>query len=112
RHLALPVSRHRGLQHRGKQQGAAQCVARRAGAARFRDGASGRRSGVAVSRWAMLLLVCAAPALAQEEVSRSDRLLHEQMLVLDTHLDTPMNLERPGWVFGDYHHYDWDVSQI
>lgn len=60
---------------------------------------------------AWVLLLAAAPALAQD-VSPGDRLLHEQLLVLDTHLDTPLLLERPGWVFGDYHHYEWDLSQI
>ena len=64
-----------------------------------------------VTQWATLLLLAAAPALAQD-VSPGDRLLHEQLLVLDTHLDTPMLLERPGWAFGDYHHYAWDLSQI
>ena len=64
-----------------------------------------------LTRWAMLLLLAAAPAPAQD-IAPSDRLLHEQLLVLDTHLDTPMLLERPGWIFGDYHHYDWDLSQI
>ncbi|MBA3675956.1 MAG: dipeptidase [Sphingosinicella sp.] len=33
------------------------------------------------------------------------------MLVLDTHLDTPVNFERPGWDFSDWHEYDWDVTQ-
>mgnify|MGYP000583691936 CR=1 FL=1 len=52
----------------------------------------------------------AAPA--QEQVSPLDRLVHEQLLVLDTHLDTPALLHRPGWDIGDYHHYAWDVSQV
>jgi membrane dipeptidase len=61
--------------------------------------------------WVLVLLLAATPALAQD-VGPGDRLLHEQLLTLDTHLDTPMLLERPGWVFGDYHHYDWDLSQV
>ena len=51
-------------------------------------------------------------APAQEQVSPLDRLVHEQLLVLDTHLDTPALLHRPGWDIGDYHHYAWDVSQV
>jgi len=58
-----------------------------------------------------LTLLLAAPAAAQE-VSDADRLRHEQMLVLDTHLDTPSLFERPGWDFGDWHDYGWDLSQV
>jgi membrane dipeptidase len=45
-------------------------------------------------------------------VSDADRLFHEQLLVLDTHLDTPADLEWPGWKFGELHHYGWDNSQV
>lgn len=67
---------------------------------------------------AALGLTLASPAQAQtgapaqEQVSPLDRLVHEQLLVLDTHLDTPALLHRPGWDIGDYHHYAWDVSQV
>jgi membrane dipeptidase len=60
----------------------------------------------------VLPLLAALPASAQQAVSPADRLLHEQMLVLDTHLDTPVVFERPGWDFGEWHDYDWDVSQV
>lgn len=58
-----------------------------------------------------LAAVLAAPALAHDLVSPTDRLLHEQMLVLDTHLDTPMHFERPGWDFDRWHEYRWDLTQ-
>lgn len=58
-----------------------------------------------------LLLATAAPALAQQSVSSADRLLHEQAIVLDTHLDTPAHFERPGWDFADWHEYEWDLTQ-
>jgi len=67
---------------------------------------------------AALGLILALPAQAQtatraqEQVSPLDRLVHEQLLVLDTHLDTPMLLHRPGWDIGAYHHYGWDGSQV
>ena len=60
----------------------------------------------------LALAVFAATPSTSQPVSPSHRLLHEQMLVLDTHLDTPMVLERRGWTFGDYHHYAWDESQV
>jgi membrane dipeptidase len=61
---------------------------------------------------AALAFALAAPAAAQDEVSPADRLLHEQMLVLDTHLDTPVLFERPGWNFNEWHNPFWDGSQV
>jgi membrane dipeptidase len=57
-------------------------------------------------------LLWGAQSLAEVPISASDRLMHDQMLVLDTHLDTPMLFERDGWRFGDYHELDWDASQV
>jgi membrane dipeptidase len=61
---------------------------------------------------ALALTALAAPAAAHPEVSAADRLLHEQMLVLDTHLDTPVLFERPGWDFTRWHEPEWDNSQV
>src|SRR5687767_8013370 len=58
------------------------------------------------------LILLAAGAAAPSVVSDADRLAHDQMLVLDTHLDTPAVLEREGWHFADRHHYGWDLSQV
>ncbi|SMF69587.1 dipeptidase [Allosphingosinicella indica] len=58
------------------------------------------------------LAALATTAFAQSDVSPVDRLFHEQMLVLDTHLDTPVLFERPGWRFEDWHDYDFDMSQV
>ena len=59
-----------------------------------------------------LPLLLAAPAFAQQPVSSADRLMHEQMLTLDTHLDTPVLFERRGWNFDQWHENDWDNSQV
>jgi membrane dipeptidase len=59
-----------------------------------------------------LALALTIPAAAQNGVPQTDRLLHERILTLDTHLDTPAVFERPGWDFGEYHDYDWDRSQV
>ena len=59
-----------------------------------------------------LALALAVPASAQQAVSPADRLLHERILTLDTHLDTPSLFERRGWDFDEYHDYDWDGSQV
>lgn len=58
-------------------------------------------------------LFVAIPALAQSDgVSGPDRLLHDELLVLDTHLDTPVLFERPGWAFREWHDYGQDFSQV
>lgn len=38
--------------------------------------------------------------------------LHSRMLVLDTHLDTPLHFERAGWNFADRHALADDMAQI
>lgn len=38
--------------------------------------------------------------------------LHSRMLVLDTHLDTPLHFERSGWNFGDRHSLADDMAQL
>lgn len=42
----------------------------------------------------------------------TQRALHQRLLTLDTHLDTPANFARPGWLFGDRHGLDTDFSQV
>jgi membrane dipeptidase len=67
----------------------------------------------ATSALALAALTAAQPAAAHPTVSDTDRLFHEQMLVLDTHLDTPVLFERPGgWDFTRWHEYGWDNSQV
>ncbi|HWW58281.1 MAG TPA: dipeptidase [Sphingopyxis sp.] len=38
--------------------------------------------------------------------------LHSRMLVLDTHLDTPLHFERAGWSFADRHGLADDMAQL
>jgi membrane dipeptidase len=61
---------------------------------------------------ALMCLALAAPAAAHDAVGPVDRLVHEQMLVLDTHLDTPALFERPNFDFDTWHEYGWDLSQV
>ena len=56
-------------------------------------------------------LLLAGQALAHDKVASADRLAHEQMLVLDSHLDTPVHFERSGWNFDQWHEYEWDQTQ-
>lgn len=47
------------------------------------------------------LLLAAAPAT-----------LHERIITLDTHLDTPVNLGRPGWSMAERHRFDETITQV
>jgi len=49
-----------------------------------------------------VLLALAAPA----------PVLHERLLTLDTHLDTPVNLGRPGWSFAERHRFADNITQV
>ncbi len=63
----------------------------------------------------MISLLALAIALSGpdgETPSPADRLAHQQMLVLDTHIDTPELFEHPGWKFDEWHDHDFDKSQI
>lgn len=61
----------------------------------------------------LLLAVSAVSAAsAEEKVSPGARQLHEDVLVLDTHLDTPANFSRPGWRIADSHDRDADLAQV
>jgi membrane dipeptidase len=65
-------------------------------------------------RTATLLL--AVPALAScaagDAPPAAEAPLHSRMLVLDTHLDTPLHFERAGWNFADRHSLATDLSQL
>lgn len=57
-------------------------------------------------------LTFASGAVAQAPVSPEVHRLHERLLVLDTHLDTPANLAKPGWSILDRHSATEDFSQV
>lgn len=57
----------------------------------------------------LLWLALASPlALAAETPLQ----LHQRLTVLDSHLDTPMQLARPGWDITQRHSYAADLSQV
>ncbi len=47
-----------------------------------------------------------------QSVTPDARRLHESLLVLDTHLDTPANFTKPGWKILDRHSATEDFSQV
>jgi membrane dipeptidase len=61
----------------------------------------------------LLVILLAIPASAQQpDVGPEDRIVHERMLVLDTHLDIPARFDDGRWDFAALHRYDWDGSQV
>jgi membrane dipeptidase len=58
---------------------------------------------------AALVSALGGNALAQ---TASTRALHESLIVLDTHFDTPANFHRPGWDIMDRHSAVTDASQV
>lgn len=57
----------------------------------------------------VLSLAGCATMPAPEQDARS---VHERLLVLDSHLDTPTHFERAGWDFAEGHSFDADNSQV
>jgi membrane dipeptidase len=65
-------------------------------------------------RLALLALSVAAVAVpaAAQAPNRADRALHERLIVLDTHFDTPALFGVEGWSVMDRHHHGHDGSQV
>jgi membrane dipeptidase len=59
------------------------------------------------------LFLSLSSAHAQSVAStRKSAAVHERLLTLDTHLDTPALLARPGWSIMDRHDAETDLSQV
>lgn len=56
--------------------------------------------------------VLSACSTGEEAVKAPEAPLHSRMLVLDTHLDTPLHFERQGWSFADRHGATDDMVQL
>ncbi len=63
---------------------------------------------------AALTLVSCAPAGVPEAVplSNDPAAIHERILTLDTHLDTAVHFDRPGWSIADRHTFADDLSHV
>ncbi|HET7083201.1 MAG TPA: dipeptidase [Rhizomicrobium sp.] len=64
-----------------------------------------------ISRRAMMTALAALP-LAPPLAARTGGSLHQRLLCLDTHLDTPASLARPGWDMMRRHTRDLDLTQV
>ncbi|PEQ14071.1 peptidase M19 [Novosphingobium sp. PC22D] len=58
---------------------------------------------------ALLLAGCATTPIPTLEQAKS---LHDRLIVLDTHLDTPLHFQRPGWDFAAHHDPATDLVQV
>lgn len=66
-----------------------------------------------MNRIALLLTATMLTACSGgEKVKAPETPLHSRMLVLDTHLDTPLHFERAGWSFADRHTPADDMAQL
>jgi membrane dipeptidase len=68
------------------------------------------RSTVAIL--ALLASVACSPNPFGANNQGSPEEVHERLLTMDTHLDTPTHFERPGWSIADRHDYATDISQV
>lgn len=59
-----------------------------------------------------IVLFLAAGLAACAQVPEDPRAVHEALLTLDTHLDTPIDLVRPGWDMMQRHAVSDDMSQV
>lgn len=68
---------------------------------------------IALSLTALAPAAC-APSAAPEAAAPSNgpAAIHARTLTLDTHLDTPVLFDRPGWNFGDRHDWPTDLSHV
>ncbi|MFJ3117093.1 dipeptidase [Pseudomonas protegens] len=57
-------------------------------------------------------LLCLALASPWALADSPAQALHQRLIVLDSHLDTPMQLARPGWDITQRHRYQDDLSQV
>lgn len=67
-----------------------------------------------MKRFAILLTATALTACSSggDKPKDPEAPLHSRMLVLDTHLDTPLHFERAGWSFADRHALADDMAQL
>ncbi len=69
----------------------------------------GIRISVTVASNSRLALIAALLSIAAPGQAAP---LHQRLLTLDSHLDTPASLVRPGWKIGDRHSFADDYTQV
>ena len=59
-----------------------------------------------------LIMMQTALAKPATGITQAAQTLHQQLLVIDSHLDTALHLARPDWDILTPHHYADDFSQV
>lgn len=63
--------------------------------------------------WGVVLgAAIATTPVGAQDVPADARNVHERILTLDTHLDSPANLDQPGWAITDRHDVHADATQV
>jgi membrane dipeptidase len=76
---------------------------------------AGQKDSMMLTRRSMLATgaaLAAVPVFAAPAADREARALHQTLICLDTHLDTPANFARPGWDIMQRHSYETSLSQV
>ncbi|MFN2258957.1 MAG: dipeptidase [Parasphingopyxis sp.] len=60
----------------------------------------------------MAICACTPATENAPPEAASPAAIHERLLTLDTHLDTPLHFSRRGWDIADRHDYANDISQV
>lgn len=62
---------------------------------------------------ALALAACSAsPAPEPAALASDPAAVHDRILTLDSHLDTPVHFNRPGWNFAERHSFATDLSHV
>ena len=70
------------------------------------------KRGAAIGGLVLTLVATSALAAPKRPAPATARAVHEKLVVLDTHFDTPANLGRPGWSIMDRHSASVDGDQV
>jgi len=62
--------------------------------------------------WGAALVALLPVAASAEDVPKAALALHQKLLTLDTHLDTPASLDLPGWSIEQEHDVHRDYTQV
>jgi len=62
--------------------------------------------------WGAALVALLPVAASAQDVPRAALALHQKLLTLDTHLDTPASLDLPGWSIEQEHDVHRDYTQV
>jgi membrane dipeptidase len=65
-----------------------------------------------MKKFALLALLATGACATPHAATDGGATLHQRLLTLDTHLDTPVYFSRPDWSFGDRHRYEDDLAQV